>query len=346
MTDSIFNNTLASADWYRTQQLAAEAQRNNSVKDATLGMQDFIRLLVAQLQNQDMLNPMDNTEFISQMATFSTLTAINNMADQTMTSYAVSLLGKEVTAAVINPVNGVLQRVEGVVTGVSLFEGTPKIYIGEHRFDLQSIMTVGKLPDGSSDDDPNAPLLSILGSFPDEDAFYATNATGSVGDAYRIGNDIWAWSATTNSWIIARSVQGNYADEDAFLEAQITGGAGDAYLVGNTVWEWSATIEDWIKGTTVSGAFDTHRALLAANQKGGVGDAYLIGGTEIWAWMDSSKRWEKSATIQGSFNTDVALFTARPIGNAGEAYLVAGDVWIWSTSAKRWVNSGSAGSGV
>ena len=61
---------------YRDMQLQGMSMRASSTSEATLGMQDFIKLLVAQLQNQDMLNPMDNTEFISQMATFSTLTAI------------------------------------------------------------------------------------------------------------------------------------------------------------------------------------------------------------------------------------------------------------------------------
>jgi flagellar basal-body rod modification protein FlgD len=34
---------------------------------------DFLRLLVAQLQNQDPMNPMDNQQFVSQLATFSSL---------------------------------------------------------------------------------------------------------------------------------------------------------------------------------------------------------------------------------------------------------------------------------
>jgi len=152
-----FNSIIDPSAHYREIQAQAMSMRASQTKEATLGMQDFIKLLVAQLQNQDMLNPMDNTEFISQMATFSTLTAINNMAEQSFTSYAVSLLGKEVTAAVIDPLTGQLERTEGVVTGISLFEGTPKIYIGDKVFELQSIMTVGKLPDPVDPKEPEEP---------------------------------------------------------------------------------------------------------------------------------------------------------------------------------------------
>jgi len=135
------------SDYYRDMALQSMAQRASQTSEATLGMNDFIRLLVAQLQNQDMLNPMDNTEFIAQMATFSTLTAINNMAEQSFTTYAVSLLGKEVTAAEINPLTGRLETVEGTVTSISLFESSgPRIYIGDRSFSLQSIMNVGRLP--------------------------------------------------------------------------------------------------------------------------------------------------------------------------------------------------------
>ena len=148
MADPISNNLNSVNEYYREMALQAASQRASSTSEAALGMSDFIRLLVAQMQNQDMMNPMDNTEFIAQMATFSTLTAINNMAQQTTTSYAVSLLGKEIVAAEIDRVTGKLHTYEGVVTAVSLFDsGGPKVYIGDKPLNLQSVMSVGKLPE-------------------------------------------------------------------------------------------------------------------------------------------------------------------------------------------------------
>ena len=72
-----------------------------------LGKDDFLRLLVAQLQNQDPLNPMDNSQFVAQTAQFSSLEQMQNM-NKTLerlaaqaggggTASASALLGKTVT---------------------------------------------------------------------------------------------------------------------------------------------------------------------------------------------------------------------------------------------------------
>ena len=49
---------------------SAEEVKNNS-RD-TLGQEEFLTLMTAQLQNQDPMEPMDNGDFIAQMAQFST----------------------------------------------------------------------------------------------------------------------------------------------------------------------------------------------------------------------------------------------------------------------------------
>ena len=77
-------------------------------KASVLGKDDFLNLLITQLQNQDPLNPTDSTEFTAQLAQFSSLEQLNNVNDNleqlqnyqaaANNSQAVSLLGKEITA--------------------------------------------------------------------------------------------------------------------------------------------------------------------------------------------------------------------------------------------------------
>src|SRR3954466_9103235 len=82
---------------------AAGTQADNKAA-SNLGKDDFLKLFVAQLQHQDPMNPTDNNEFMGQMAQYSALEQMTNvakstetMAAQTGLSQAVGLLGKSVT---------------------------------------------------------------------------------------------------------------------------------------------------------------------------------------------------------------------------------------------------------
>jgi flagellar basal-body rod modification protein FlgD len=87
----------------------------------SLGKDDFLKLLVGQLKNQDPLNPTSDTDFIGQMAQFSQLEQTTNMATanaeqiaQQTSARAVSLLGRNVTYPGTAGVSttGVVEKVE------------------------------------------------------------------------------------------------------------------------------------------------------------------------------------------------------------------------------------------
>ncbi|MBM0108303.1 hypothetical protein JM946_26530 [Steroidobacter sp. S1-65] len=63
-------------NWAAQAQAAAEAQAK---KDQTLGIDSFLTLMTAQLRNQDPLKPLEGTEFISQLATFGTVSGVQEM---------------------------------------------------------------------------------------------------------------------------------------------------------------------------------------------------------------------------------------------------------------------------
>ena len=79
-----------------------------SLTSKVLDKDDFMNLLITQLQNQDPLNPTDSTEFTAQLAQFSSLEQLSNVNQNIQTSHlyqasinnaqTVSFIGKEVTA--------------------------------------------------------------------------------------------------------------------------------------------------------------------------------------------------------------------------------------------------------
>lgn len=86
--------------------VSADTQTGAPMK--ILGKDDFLNLLVTQLQHQDPLNPAESTEFTAQLAQFSSLEQLNNINDNlknmelfqtsVTNSQAVSFIGKEITA--------------------------------------------------------------------------------------------------------------------------------------------------------------------------------------------------------------------------------------------------------
>jgi flagellar basal-body rod modification protein FlgD len=107
-----------------------------------LGKDDFLKLLVAQLQNQDPLAPMSDTEFIAQMAQFSSLEQMQNMNTMMQTTKATSMIGSLVTWS-----NDKGEVLSGVVTGVQIVNGQPKLLIGDTQIDVDKITSVEPLID-------------------------------------------------------------------------------------------------------------------------------------------------------------------------------------------------------
>ena len=81
----------------------------------TLGKDAFLKILVAQMQNQDPLNPMEDQDYIAQLAQFNSVEQMINLNDSTSASQGFNLVGKTVVAEVSNN-NYVTGKVSSVIS--------------------------------------------------------------------------------------------------------------------------------------------------------------------------------------------------------------------------------------
>lgn len=95
-----------------------------------LGKDAFLRLLVTQLRYQDPMDPKEDKEFIAQMAQFTSLEQMQNMAQGFSGLQGAAMLGKTVSAEVRDPDNPIRTKlVSGVVQGTVLENGKTKLLV-------------------------------------------------------------------------------------------------------------------------------------------------------------------------------------------------------------------------
>jgi flagellar basal-body rod modification protein FlgD len=121
-----------------TTSIPSYAQTQTSSTDQNMVDYDaFLNLLVAQMKNQDPTAPMDSTDYVAQLATFSqveqsiqTNTKLDELLQSSMLSQAGSLIGREITSA-DGAVTGVVTEVSLLSTGaVATLESGEQVNIG------------------------------------------------------------------------------------------------------------------------------------------------------------------------------------------------------------------------
>lgn len=122
---------------------AAKTQKTNSGYD--LDMQDFLTLMVTELQNQSIDATADTSEMLNQMVMMQMVSALTNMTDVSIMTYAASLVGKTVTVGQYDA-EGQLQEIVGEVTGTGTMGGQQVVFVGDKYYYMNEIMAVGTLP--------------------------------------------------------------------------------------------------------------------------------------------------------------------------------------------------------
>lgn len=119
---------------------------NSSAGSTSLSMTDFLSLMVAEFQNQDMDNTASTTDMMNQMVQMSVMQAVSNVSDATTMLYASSLVGKEVTIGQYDK-QGNLEEVVGTVTGTGTYNDEQVIFVNGQLYSLSDIMAIGTLPE-------------------------------------------------------------------------------------------------------------------------------------------------------------------------------------------------------
>jgi flagellar basal-body rod modification protein FlgD len=104
--------------------------------------QAFLQLLITQLQNQDPLSPADPTQFVSQLASFSSLeqiTQLNTNMTSVLDNSVTSLIGK--TATVTDPSSST-GLTSGTISGIVYYSNGPAVQINGQNYAMTDIQNV------------------------------------------------------------------------------------------------------------------------------------------------------------------------------------------------------------
>jgi len=110
---------------------------------------DYMNLLIAQLQNQNPLEPLDNNEMASQLAQFSQLQQLESMNESfaqvlatTELTYANSLIGKEVSF-MLETETGATDITSGIVEQIyNNVDGEIFLRVGDYMFGLENVISI------------------------------------------------------------------------------------------------------------------------------------------------------------------------------------------------------------
>lgn len=120
-------------------QNSSTAQSSSS--SGAIDKDGFLKILVAELKNQDPSNSQDNTQYIAQMAQFSALEQMENLNEglQNLSTNikfqeGSSMIGKNATIAA-----GDGQYITGLISGVKLTDGAVKVVSGGNEYDIDDV---------------------------------------------------------------------------------------------------------------------------------------------------------------------------------------------------------------
>lgn len=121
---------------------ATEEKKKTEKSGGNLDKDAFLQLLVAQMKYQDPLEPTSNTEYISQLATFSSLEEMQNMTGAMNLQRASNLVGEEVYIKTTDPTTGSTGYVHGKVNFVTYQNGKAFVNVNGEDYPLDDVDSI------------------------------------------------------------------------------------------------------------------------------------------------------------------------------------------------------------
>ncbi|EES75058.1 flagellar hook capping protein [Paenibacillus sp. oral taxon 786 str. D14] len=145
-----------------------------STKSNELGKDAFLKLMIAQMQNQDPLSPMDNTQMVAQIAQFTSVEQLTNISEQIAAlgeslGNDSGLIGKEVTWVTETKTGNydvstgkaevIIEKESGIVESIIVRSGVHYVKVGDKEIKISDIEQVGVPADASDGAGQGADLL-------------------------------------------------------------------------------------------------------------------------------------------------------------------------------------------
>ncbi|SLJ97730.1 MULTISPECIES: flagellar hook capping FlgD N-terminal domain-containing protein [unclassified Paenibacillus] len=137
---------------------SAANKATTSAATTELGKDQFLKILITQLQNQDPMQPMEDKEFIAQMAQFSSVEQLVNISSQLKTlnqslGTVSGMIGREISWLSSNKEdNGTLRK--GIVDSIIVRDGVQYAKVGKDEIKLDEIIQVTNPTQAEENENP------------------------------------------------------------------------------------------------------------------------------------------------------------------------------------------------
>jgi len=126
--------------------------------ESDLSVNDFFNMMINQLTNQDFMNPVDDTQYLAQMAQFSTMQEMMDLCQYSKQNYVMGMLGREVTVSK-NEIGGETTSITGKVEKITIEDDEYKIYVNGVPYDYNKVTMINDASSSSGNNKPEAENL-------------------------------------------------------------------------------------------------------------------------------------------------------------------------------------------